>query len=56
MKYIFIASIFGALLILSCDQVDQIKNELRDLTPHESYFESLGKAGLSNSALGVSCE
>ena len=54
MKYIFIASIFGALLILSCDQVDQIKNELRDLTPHESYFESLGKAGLSNSALGVS--
>ena len=42
------------LLVTGCgDQIDQIRNEFRDLTPHEAYFESLGAVGLTETALGT---
>ncbi len=37
----------------ACDQVDQIRNELRDQTPHEAYEESLRAVGLTETALGT---
>jgi len=39
--------------LYGCDQVDQIQNELRDLTPHEAYMESLRAVKLSETALGI---
>ena len=41
-----------SLFVLACDQVDQIQNDFRDLTPHEAYFESLSAVGLAETALG----
>ena len=41
-----------SLFVPACDQVDQIQNDFRDLTPHEAYFESLSAAGLAETALG----
>ena len=43
----------SVLLLNACDQVDQIQNELRDLTPHEAYMESLRAVKLSETALGT---
>ncbi len=40
------------LFVLACDQIDQIQNNFRDLTPHEIYSESLSAAGLAETALG----
>lgn len=40
------------LFALGCDQIDQIQNNFRELTPHEAYFESLSAAGLAETALG----
>jgi murein DD-endopeptidase MepM/ murein hydrolase activator NlpD len=37
----------------ACDQVDQIRNELRDQTPHEAYLESLRAVNLAETALGT---
>ena len=46
--------ILGVLLFIpACEQVDQIRNEFRDLTPHEAYFESLRAVGLAETALGT---
>ena len=43
-----------AVLSLSgCDQVDQIRNGLRDQTPHEAYLESLRAVNLAETALGA---
>ena len=47
---------WACLAILSlnaCDQVDQIRNELRDQTPHEAYMESLRAVNLAQTALGT---
>ena len=49
-------TVWACLSVLSlnaCDQVDQIQNELRDLTPHEAYMESLRAVKLSETALGT---
>jgi murein DD-endopeptidase MepM/ murein hydrolase activator NlpD len=43
----------AVLTLGACDQVDQIKNELRDQTPHEAYMESLRAVKLSETALGA---
>jgi len=44
----------GVVLLSACgEQVDQIRNEFRDLTPHEAYFESLRAVGLAETALGT---
>lgn len=40
-----------ALGLTSCDRVDAIRDEFRDLTAHESYFQSLRVAGLGETAL-----
>ncbi len=40
-----------ALVVTSCDQVDAIRDEFRDLTPHEAYVQSLRVAGLGETAL-----
>ncbi len=49
-----LAALLGVLLSAGCgEQVDQIRNEFRDLTPHEAYFESLRAVGLSETALGT---
>ena len=44
---------FVLLTLYACDQVDQIRNELRDLTPHEAYMESLRAVKLAETALGT---
>jgi murein DD-endopeptidase MepM/ murein hydrolase activator NlpD len=41
------------LFVQACDQVDQIQNDFRELTPHEAYFESLSAVGLAETALGT---
>lgn len=47
-------ALLGVLLSVACgEQVDQIRNEYRDLTPHEAYFESLRAVGLAETALGA---
>ncbi|RMH19853.1 MAG: peptidase M23, partial [Gemmatimonadetes bacterium] len=39
------------VLLTACDTVDGVRNELRDLTPHETYAEALAAAGLANTRL-----
>ena len=49
-------TVWAGLAVLSlnaCDQIDQIQNELRDLTPHEAYVESLRAVKLAETALGT---
>ena len=49
-----VCACLGVLLLSACaEQVDQIRNEFRDLTPHEAYFESLRAVGLAETALGA---
>lgn len=44
----------GAVLagIAGCEQVEQVQDHFRDLTPYEAYTASLESAGLSETALG----
>lgn len=35
-----------------CEQVEQVQDRFRDLTPHEAYQASLAEAGLDQTALG----
>ena len=49
-----VSALLGVALASACgEQVDQIRNEFRDLTPHEAYFESLRAVGLAETALGI---
>ena len=41
-----------AALLAGCEQVEQIVDARRDLTPHEAYTEALQSAGLAATALG----
>jgi murein DD-endopeptidase MepM/ murein hydrolase activator NlpD len=47
---------YAALAILSalasCEEVEQVQDRFRDLTPHEQYQASLARVGLSETALG----
>lgn len=36
----------------ACEQVEQVQDRFRDLTPYEAYQESLSEAGLAETALG----
>ena len=46
------ASILLALAaLLGCEEIEQVQDRFRDLTPHEAYEESLQSAGLAESAL-----
>ncbi len=47
-----VACTLVALGCLGCEEVEQVQDRFRDLTPHEAYQESLSAAGLSETALG----
>jgi len=40
------------LALAACEQVEQVQDRFRDLTPYEAYQESLAEAGLEETALG----
>jgi murein DD-endopeptidase MepM/ murein hydrolase activator NlpD/SH3-like domain-containing protein len=40
-----------ALSVVGCEQVEQVQDRFRDLTPYEAYEESLVEAGLAETAL-----
>jgi murein DD-endopeptidase MepM/ murein hydrolase activator NlpD len=42
----------GLALLAGCEEIQQIQDGFRDLTPHEAYEESLAAAGLDETALG----
>ena len=48
-----LAGALAAVLMASsaCEQVEQVQDHFRDLTPHEAYEESLRQAGLDGTAL-----
>jgi murein DD-endopeptidase MepM/ murein hydrolase activator NlpD/SH3-like domain-containing protein len=39
-------------MLAGCEEVEQIQDRFRDLTPYEAYQESLSAAGLAETALG----
>lgn len=41
------------LALVACEQVEQVQDRFRDLTPYEAYQESLSDAGLSETALAT---
>ena len=41
-----------AVLLVGCEEVEQLQDRFRDLTPYEAYQESLATAGLDATALG----
>lgn len=43
---------FVLLALAGCEEVEQIRDRFRDLTPHEAYEASLSAAGLTGTALG----
>ena len=48
-----LAGTLAALVAASaCEQVEQVQDRFRDLTPHEAYGASLAEAGLAETALG----
>lgn len=47
-----VACALMALATQACEEVEQVQDRFRDLTPHEAYQESLAAAGLSETALG----
>ncbi|MEX2467424.1 MAG: M23 family metallopeptidase [Gemmatimonadota bacterium] len=46
----------GMLGVVGCEQVEQVQDHFRDLTPHEAYLASLEQAGLGSTALGRAWE
>ncbi|HSG06885.1 MAG TPA: M23 family metallopeptidase [Longimicrobiales bacterium] len=40
-----------AVSVLGCEQVEQVRDARRNLTPHEAYLASLSRAGLAETAL-----
>ena len=42
----------GVLLLVGCEEIEQIQDGFRDMTPHEAYQESLAASGLDETALG----
>jgi murein DD-endopeptidase MepM/ murein hydrolase activator NlpD len=45
-------SLFVVLGLAACEEVEQVQDRFRDLTPYEAYQESLALAGLADAALG----
>ncbi len=41
-----------ALVVGACEEVEQVQDRFRDMTPHEAYLASLEDAGLTGTALG----
>ena len=48
------AAILGTLAVFAaCEEIEQVVDSYRDLTPHEAYLASLEEAGLGSTALAV---
>ncbi|MDP2956807.1 MAG: M23 family metallopeptidase [Longimicrobiales bacterium] len=45
------ALVAACVLASACEEVEQARDRLRDLTPHEAYLASLSQAGLAETAL-----
>ena len=41
----------GLLSSSGCEQVEQVQDQFRDMTPYEAYYGGLSEAGLANTAL-----
>jgi peptidoglycan LD-endopeptidase LytH len=50
-QVICVATLLAALALGACEQVEQVQDRFRDLTPYEAYQESLADAGLAETAL-----
>lgn len=44
-------ALLAVLALIGCEQIEQVQDSFRDLTPHEAYAEALAQAGLAESAL-----
>jgi murein DD-endopeptidase MepM/ murein hydrolase activator NlpD/SH3-like domain-containing protein len=47
-----VLGVVALLTMAGCEEVEQIQDRFRDLTPYEAYQESLAEAGLDQTALG----
>ncbi len=45
-------SLLALFVLAGCEEVEQVRDRFRDLTPHEAYQESLEEVGLAETALG----
>ena len=45
-------ALMAVLVLGACEEVEQVQDRFRDMTPHEAYLASLEDAGLSETALG----
>ncbi len=48
----FVATLAALLAGLGCEEVEQLQDRFRDLTPYEAYLAALSEAGLDRTALG----
>ncbi len=46
------AALMAVLVLGACEEVEQVQDRFRDMTPHEAYLASLEDAGLTETALG----
>jgi murein DD-endopeptidase MepM/ murein hydrolase activator NlpD len=46
------AALLSVLALGACEEVEQVQDRFRDMTPHEAYLASLEDAGLTETALG----
>ena len=47
-----IGAVLALIGISACEEIEQVQDRFRDLTPHEAYQASLSDAGLTSTALG----
>lgn len=45
-------ALLAVLVLGACEEVEQVQDRFRDMTPHEAYLASLEDAGLTETALG----
>ncbi len=48
---LLIASTLGTLVVSGCEQIEQVEDRWRPMTPHEEYLQGLHDAGLAGSGL-----
>ena len=53
---VFPLVVAGLLLVSGCEEIEQVQDHFRDLTPHEAYQARLNVAGLGESALAKDWE
>ena len=47
-----IGAVLALIGISACEEIEQVQDRFRDMTPHEAYQASLSDAGLTSTALG----